>query len=171
MKLARTAWVAALAVALATPLHGAEPLEAPVVDALKAALADEYHAEAFYDAVIEKFGGVRPFTNIIEAERMHARELLAVMETYGVRAETNTLLGAKDIAATVPSTVEEACAMGVRAEIANGDLYRPLITAAAGHPDIVAVFTRLQQASDNNHLPAFQRCADGRGGGRGGPRS
>ena len=37
-----------------------------------AALDDEYRAEAIYDAVMQKFGEVRPFINIIEAERRHA---------------------------------------------------------------------------------------------------
>ena len=42
------------------------------VEALQLALEDEYRAEAMYEAVIEDFGEVRPFINIIEAERRHA---------------------------------------------------------------------------------------------------
>lgn len=41
-------------------------------EALRAALDDEYRAEATYAAVITAFGEVRPFINIIEAERRHA---------------------------------------------------------------------------------------------------
>lgn len=100
---------------------------------------------------------------------MHAQELGVVMATYGMKAEANTLIGNKEIADAVPATIEEACEAGAAAEIANRDLYGPLIEAAASHADIVAVFRRLQQASENNHLPAFERFAGGRGGGRNRP--
>ena len=36
------------------------------------ALDDERKAEATYEAVIAKYGPVRPFINIIEAEQRHA---------------------------------------------------------------------------------------------------
>lgn len=169
MRIIQIAGAALLAAALVSHTQAATTLDAAAADALKTALADEYHAEAFYDAVIRKFGDVRPFTNIIEAERTHARELLVVMAAYGITAEPNGMLGAREIADAVPATIEEACEAGMAAEIANRDLYGPLIAAAGSHADIVAVFTRLQQASDNNHLPAFERCAGGRGGGRNRP--
>lgn len=41
--------------------------QAAMIDAIK----DEYQARAFYSAVIEKFGPVRPFTNIVQAEDRH----------------------------------------------------------------------------------------------------
>ena len=34
--------------------------------ALREALEDEYKAQATYRKVIEKFGGIRPFINIVE---------------------------------------------------------------------------------------------------------
>jgi hypothetical protein len=40
------------------------------------ALDDEYKAEATYAAVITRFGPVRPFINIVEAERRHAGALI-----------------------------------------------------------------------------------------------
>lgn len=169
MRLVQIAGAAVLAAAFVSHTQAASTLDAPAANALKTALSDEYHAEAFYDAVIKKFGDVRPFTNIIEAERTHARELLVVMAAYGMAAEPNGMLGTKEIADAVPTTIEEACKAGVAAEIANRDLYGPLIAAAGSHADIVAVFTRLQQASEKNHLPAFERCASGRGGGQNRP--
>ena len=129
-------------------------------DALFAALADEHHAEAFYDAVIAKFGDVRPFVNIIEAERMHAAEIGAVMASYGLTAGPNDQLGSKAISDAVPATIAEACKIGVEAELVNRTLYDgELIPAVSTHPDIVALFERLRDASNNNHLPAFERCA------------
>jgi hypothetical protein len=49
--------------------------------------------------------------------------------------------------------------MAVNAEIANRDLYgRTLLPAVISYPDITAVMTRLRDASEQNHLPAFRRC-------------
>lgn len=128
-------------------------------DALFTALADEYHAEAFYAAVLDKFGEVRPFSNIIVAEQRHAEQLRTVMERYGLDAGENADLGSKAIIAAVPETLAEACAIGVEAEVANRDLYdKTLLPAAVGYDDITAVFISLRDASENNHLPAFQRC-------------
>lgn len=137
-------------------------------NALYAALADEYRAEAFYDAVIEKFGEVRPFSNIIVAEQHHAEQLRQVMKSHGLEAGSNREIGSEAIAATVPDTLAEACAMGVQAEIANRDLYgKELLPAAADYDDVTAVFTALRDASENNHLPAFQRCGgEGTGSGK-----
>jgi len=149
------------ATALALPLGAsAAALEKPAQDALQRALEDEYHAEAFYEAVMAKFGEVRPFVNIIEAERRHASMLADVMKTYGLDVPKNTQIGSAEMKAAVPATLGDACRMGVDAEIANRDLYqKALLPAAVGHADIRAVFERLSAASDNNHLPAFQRCA------------
>lgn len=127
--------------------------------ALMRALADEYNAEAFYAAVIETFGPVRPFSNIIEAERMHASALVDLMRGYGIDVPPNDKLGAQAVEVEV-ATLKEACLMGVEAEILNRDLdAKDLMPAAAGYPDILRVFDGLQAASENNHLPAFQRCA------------
>jgi hypothetical protein len=142
-----------------TATANAAPLDIKAEQALIRALEDEYNAEAFYDAVIEKFGAVRPFANIIEAERKHARMLVEVMEDYRVDVPANDRLGSAAIKAQVPATLKEACLMGVDAEIANRDLYvKDLMPAAAGYPDILLVFDSLQAASENNHLPAFRRC-------------
>lgn len=148
-------------VPVALPLSAvAGALEKPAEAALQRALEDEYHAEAFYDAVMAKFGEVRPFVNIIEAERRHASMLADAMKTYDLNVPKNRQIGSAEMKAAVPATLGEACRMGVAAEIANRDLYRKeLLPAVTGHADIATVFERLSAASDNNHLPAFQRCA------------
>lgn len=147
--------------AIAGPFSAsAAVLEKPAQDALIRALQDEYHAEAFYDAVMSKFGTVRPFANIIESERKHSSMLVDVMKNYGMSIPKNAQLGSAEIKAAVPATLGEACRMGAAAEIANRDLYKKeLIPAAVGRPDIKIVFERLSAASDNSHLPAFERCA------------
>jgi len=58
----------------------------------------------------------------------------------------------------------------VAAEIANGEMYEQLL-GQTQREDILRVLRNLQEASQQRHLPAFQRCAS-RGAGRstgGGP--
>ncbi len=70
------------------------------------------------------------------------------------------------------ASVHAACEASVAAEIANGEMYDRLLMATR-RPDILSVFRNLQEASQQRHLPAFQRCAQrstGGGGGRGAGR-
>jgi hypothetical protein len=129
--------------------------------ALGAALQDERHAEAFYAAVTAKFGDARPFSNIIEAERQHESMLIGLYETYGVAIPENGYATGALEAPAAPETLRGACKIGVEAEIANRDLYDVnLLPAVAAYPDITFVMQRLRDASEENHLPAFQRCAN-----------
>ncbi len=137
--------------------------------ALQQALDDEYRAEATYEAVIGAFGEVHPFINIIEAERRHAARAKAEMDRLGIRYEaTNPYLGT----IAVPATLLAACEQGVAAEIENIALYDRLLPTIRDD-DVRATLDRLQWASRERHLPAFQRCVSrggemgpGRGGGR-----
>lgn len=129
--------------------------------ALGSALQDERHAEAFYSAVMAKFGDARPFSNIIEAERQHEAMLIGLYETYGVAVPENGFATGVLIAPAAPETLADACKIGVEAEIANRDLYDGnLLPAVAAYPDITLVMQRLRDASEESHLPAFQRCAN-----------
>lgn len=138
--------------------------------ALADALDDEYRAEATYQAVLDKFGDVRPFSNIIRAEQRHAGMVKNQYARLGMAAPANPYLG--EIAA--PESLLDACKAGVEAEIENIALYDKLLPKI-GDPQIRATLERLQAASRENHLPAFQRCVDrggtpgrGPGGGMGG---
>jgi hypothetical protein len=143
-----------------TAAAAADALPQPVEEALTAALMDEYHAEAFYSAVLDQFGQVRPFANIIRAEQNHARIIATLMMTYGMAVPENPLLDTAEIAAAVPATLGAACSVGVTAEIDNAALYDDkLLPAVAGYDDITAALEHLRDASQNMHLPAFQRCA------------
>lgn len=145
-------------------------------DALHLALDDEYRAEAIYAAVIEAFGPVRPFVNIIEAERRHAGRVKADMDRLGITYDRdNPYLG--KIAA--PSSLLAACEQGVEAEIENIALYDRLLPTIED-ATVLATLTALQRASREQHLPAFERCVarggemgpgQGRGQGRGRGRS
>jgi len=124
------------------------------VEALAMALDDEYKAWAVYDQVIADLGAVRPFTRILQAEDAHITALVTLFNRYGLEVPANPWPG------NVPTfdTLAEACAGGVQAEIDNAALYDDLFSMV-DNPDIVRVFTSLQQASLTKHLPAFERCA------------
>lgn len=128
------------------------PLE---VAHLSAALDDEYQARATYAQVIADFGDVRPFSNIVEAEDRHAQALIAIFERYGVPVPDDTWPG------RVPryGSLREACEAGVAAEIANAGLYDQLLSGT-DRSDIREVYENLREASQERHLPAFQRCAE-----------
>ena len=138
--------------------------KADLEEILRDALEDERKAEATYAAVIEKFGEVRPFINIIDAERRHSAAIERQMTRLGFAIPANPWEGKGE----APATLVEACSMAVEAEIENIALYDRLLPAIAD--DVVRqVLQNLQDASRDNHLPAFRRCLEREdsGGGRG----
>jgi rubrerythrin len=139
-------------------------LDEKTLDAMREALEDEYRARASYRKVIEAFGPVRPFANIVEAEDRHAKALLALFERFGVEPPQDTWPGR----VKAPSTLVEACRAGVEGEIENEAMYERLI-AQITDPEVLTVMRRLQRASQERHLPAFRRCLEREtsGGGRG----
>lgn len=140
-----------------------ENLEYPVgelpdsaVQALGSAIDDEYKARATYEAVINKLGSVRPFSMIIRAEEQHISSLKAIYDKYGLDIPSDPYTNVE-----IASTKSENCSVGVQAEIDNAALYRDsLLPAVEEYPDIASVFTQLMNASQDNHLPAFERCAN-----------
>lgn len=126
------------------------------------ALDDEYHAWATYDQVIADFGDVAPFTNIREAEARHIEALLSLFRRFGLEAPQNSWPGR---VGRYPSLLA-ACEAGVAAEVANAGLYDRLL-ATTELPEIAEALRRLQEASQQRHLPAFRRCVERQGeGGR-----
>ena len=122
---------------------------------LDKAIQDEYKARSTYEAVIKKFGSVRPFSMIIRAEEQHINSLKAIYDKYGVDIPEE-----KKQQIVLPETLKEVCSIGVKAEIDNVKLYKEeLLQNVSTHEDIVFVFTNLMNASQDKHLPAFERCA------------
>ena len=125
------------------------------IEAMSEALEDEYKARAIYAGIIDRFGPVRPFVNIVEAEDRHARALIALFRSMGVTPPRDDWPGKVEI----PQSIEQACAEGVAAEIENQDMYERLLDMT-DVPEVRAVFKRLQAASRDRHLPAFRRCLE-----------
>ena len=132
----------------------AQQLDNKTEQALIDAINDEYKARALYQKVIDKFGAVRPFSNIIKAETTHIAELKPLFSKYGIPVPKDEWYN------KVPtfSTLQEACEAGVQAEIDNVKMYDEFLKFVKEN-DIVDVFKRLRAASQEKHLPAFKRCA------------
>lgn len=125
------------------------------LDALNEALDDEYRAWATYDQVIRDFGEVRPFINIRDAEARHIQALCTLFSSYGVPIPPNKWPGQ----VAQYKTLHDACEAGIAAEIENGKMYERLIKST-DRTDIQMVLRNLQEASQQRHLAAFQRCAE-----------
>jgi hypothetical protein len=145
-----------------------DTLDARERQALADALDDEYKSHETYAQVIRDFGEVRPFINIVDAEARHIAALLALFDRYGATPQENRWAGK----VSRFKSVHEACLAGVQGEIDNVALYDRLL-ASTRRADILDVFQSLRAASQDRHLPAFQRCAQSPatgGGGRGAGR-
>ena len=140
--------------AAAQVVLGAEAQEA-VLEALVGP-EGEYAAYATYTAILDVYGQVNPFANIMASEAKHIDALKRVLDSYGVAyPDENPYLGVVE----APASLAAAAQAGVDAEIANVALYEEQLAAVADYPDIVEVFVSLQAASQENHLPAFERAA------------
>lgn len=134
-------------------------------EALKEALDDEYRARATYRAVIEAYGEHRPFVNIVESEERHIQALRRLCERYDVEVPADPWPSR----VSAPASLEAACEAAVEAERENAVLYERLIAAAGGRADVEETFRRLLGASQENHLPAFERALERERRGGAGP--
>ncbi len=136
--------------------YPAGELSVEVQNSLYKAIQDEYKAKAVYEATINKFGSVRPFSMIVRAEEQHISLLRAIYDKYGL-----TIPEPEKISLSIPDMLSEVCQVGVNAETENVGLYKKeLLPKVSEYSDITSVFTNLMNASQEKHLPAFQRCAN-----------
>jgi len=120
---------------------------------IRIAIYDEYHAYETYKKVIETFGPVQPFANIMQAEINHFEALSKLAKKYEVPLPVNDW----EDKIEAPSSLLEASEVGVAAEIDNIRMYDRLIEYAKEYSDVLDLMQRLQAASYNNHLPAFRQ--------------
>lgn len=126
-----------------------------LAEMLTYAVQDEYAAQAEYNAITEKYGVQRPFSNIVKAEATHISALLPLFGTYKITVPENN---AAEIV-VVPGTLAESYAVAVDAEMNNIAMYEGLLKEDLP-ADVAVIFEALQTASEN-HLVAFERAADG----------
>ena len=134
--------------------QAASTLNSETVKAMVESIEDEYKARAFYQAVIDKFGEVRPFSNIVHAEARHAEMWKSIFAKYGLEIPTDNYAGKIE----APESLKAACEAGIEGEIANIEMYDKFLISVK-EPDIREAIAKLRTASQERHLPAFQRCA------------
>jgi hypothetical protein len=121
--------------------------------ALREVLQDTYRTRATYRKVIEAFGPVQPFVNIVQAEERQARALRSLFDRMGIQPPRDTW----PARVTAPDTLVEACAAAGRAELEREAMCARLLLfvrdAAARR-----IMRRIQAQSQRRHLPAFRRC-------------
>ncbi|MFY9079897.1 DUF2202 domain-containing protein [Aliarcobacter cryaerophilus] len=120
---------------------------------LQIAIYHEFKAYETYSKIIEKFGNIKPFSNIKEAEAVHYSVLIQLAQKYNVEVPKNDWTEKIDI----PNTIIECCELGVAGEIDNITMYNHLLSFATKN-DIIDLLFQLQAASYNNHLPVFRNC-------------
>ena len=121
-----------------------------LADMLTYAIQDESVARAEYDLILNDFGNVRPFSNIIRAEQTHIDALLPLFDIYGISASADD--GASRAASA--GSLTEAYQAGVDAEVNNIAMYETFLDQDLPS-DVRIVFESLMHASEN-HLRAFQ---------------
>ena len=120
---------------------------------LAAAIQEEYTAMNTYQAVINALGDVQPFVRIARSEQQHVNALIRVAQRFGVDVPEN----AGEVAEIEWSTLTEACQMGVIFEQVDAALYDDLMLNTT-NPMLTRVYSNLQRASLEKHLPAFEAC-------------
>lgn len=128
-----------------------------LAEMLTYALQDERIARAEYEVILDVFGNVRPYANILKAEESHIRyltDLFAVHKLAIFADDTATPAAPKDWAAAIEA--------GKQAEIDNIAMYDRFL-AQDLPADVRQVFEQLKAASQN-HLRAF--TGNRSGGGR-----
>jgi hypothetical protein len=109
-----------------------------------------------YRSVLQTFGAeTQPFALIAVAEARHV-EALQMLFT---RRQLAPPASAWSPSSFPPfASVPLACAAGVVAEDEDAAFYTPYLQRTDLPQDVRNVFTNLQAASLENHLPAFERC-------------
>jgi len=114
------------------------------------AIQDEYLARAEYELIIEEYGSIRPFTNIMAAEERHIEWVTESFDDYGYRLPKDTA----DMYVVLPKDLESSFETGVQAEIDNIAMYESFLQTDLPE-DVRDLFERLQRASEN-HLRSFR---------------
>lgn len=99
----------------------------------------------------------------MEAEGRHIQALLPLFAKYNIALPTDDWYSRVE----TPLSIIDACHLGVADEIDNAEMYDRLLDSTIDYLDVQEVLKKLQKASKENHLPAFQRCVEKGGAKRG----
>jgi hypothetical protein len=126
-----------------------------IVDMLRWAAEDEYMARGEYEAIMKRFGTMRPYENIMAAEEQHLAWLKAEYKARGIAFPADG--SASHV--VIPADLRQAAQAGVDAEIANIQMYERFLSrpelAKPENAGARTLFEQLKRASEN-HLRAFR---------------
>lgn len=128
-------------------------MDLTVEEMMTYAIQDEYLAHAEYELILEKFGSVRPFSNIVKAEAVHISLLENLFGDQNLKVPEDT--AAERI--VLPSALSDTYSHGVEAEILNIAMYERFLKEELP-ADVKVTFERLKAASEK-HLAAFERAS------------
>lgn len=147
----RQGWVIGEHPCLVVPASVELPDE--VIAVLVDALNEEQLAYASYQAVMDQFGAQVPFRSIAWSEARHIEALERIFTRY------NLPLPAA-VAVEIPAFTDLDAAFDAAIAVEQEDiaLYDDILETVADYPDMVRVFTHLQNAS-RQHLRSLERWA------------
>lgn len=126
-----------------------------ITDMLRWAAEDEYLAHGEYATILKKFGAIRPYSNIIQAEEQHLDWLRTEYKARNLAFPSDG--SAPYVAA--PADLKAAAQAGVDAEISNIAMYKAFLArpevSKPENASVKTLFAQLMQASEN-HLRAFK---------------
>lgn len=131
---------------------GIAPLSEEEKSGLKAAIVEEYTAMNTYLAISKEYDSLL-FARIARSEQRHVDALIKAAARAGLEIPENPGSGAEK----TWSSYAEACAFGVQFEKEDAALYDELM-AKTSNAALTRIYTNLQRASLQNHLPAFEAC-------------
>lgn len=114
------------------------------------AIQDEYLARGEYELIIEEYGSIRPFTNIMTAEERHIEWVTELLDEYAYALPEDT----SHMYVVLPEDLKSSFETGVQAEIDNIAMYESFLREDLPD-DVRDLFEQLKRASEN-HLRAFR---------------
>lgn len=118
------------------------------------AIQDEYAAQAEYSGIIERYGAVKPFKNIVTAEDKHISALIPLFGASNLVVPVNDA----KTQVVIPVSLKQSYDIGINAEIQNIEMYNRFLKENLP-TKVRTVFEALMNAS-KNHLAAFERAAN-----------
>ncbi len=146
--------MAALSACAVIQKKGQRPFSEDDQAVLEEALEYERLSQDTYVAVVNKYGKVEPFIQVIRAEKRREQALLMLFKKYKLEAPKRD---AREISA--PETLADACGAAIEAEIHHSARYDKLLEKV-GRNDIRKLLEKFQNNAIEKHLPQFTRCVN-----------
>ena len=122
-----------------------------VHDALDSALRSKYRTCALYRMVLQAFGPVQPFKDLLKLEEKYRLVLNGLARRYAHTGPADEWEGR----IAIPVSFVEACEEAIQLERENDRLYGALLERTAD-PALHRLLTRMRNVSQITHRPSFK---------------